>query len=164
MCGRASSRKLRGPPKGGWLAGKVVGSSHSQPHSTDKWLDRASPVHRHTKGPWTYVRRLWLMKFMKLGYSFNVHAWLPLCVAIWIGIVKNPDAPSKCWKEGRRLVITRLYLMWLLTRSHNMINHSLCVLVRGSGYDDHGLRALVRGLWVWRWSWKKWSRQDWLID
>ena len=43
---------------------------------------------------------------VNLRYSFNVHTWLPLCVALWIGIVKNPDAPSKRWKEDRWLVIT----------------------------------------------------------
>ena len=37
------------------------------------------------------------------GCSFNV--WLPLCVAIWIGIVKNPDAPSKRWKEDPHWLI-----------------------------------------------------------
>ena len=35
------------------------------------------------------------MEFIKLWYSFIVHAWLPLCMAKWIGIVKNVDAPSK---------------------------------------------------------------------
>ena len=32
----------------------------------------------------------WLIDLVKLGYSFNVHAWLLLCVALWIGIMKNP--------------------------------------------------------------------------
>ena len=41
---------------------------------------------------------------------------MPLCVAIWIGIVKKPVAP-KHWKEGCRLVITWLYLLWLLACS-----------------------------------------------
>ena len=63
---------------------------------------------------------------------FGGHGWLtwifiqysarlPLCVAIWISIVKNRDAPSKHWKEGGRLVITRLYSMWLLPCSNAMI-------------------------------------------
>ena len=41
---------------------------------------------------------------------------------------------DETYKGGRRLAITRLYSMWLLTRSHKMINH--------------GLRALLWGLWV----------------
>ena len=87
--------------------------------------------------PWslTYVRRPWLMEFIKLRYSFNVHAWLPLCVAIWISILKNTDAPSKHCKGRLQLVGSQLYSMRLLTRSHNLINH--------------GLRALVWGLKVW---------------
>ena len=32
--------------------------------------------------PKTDVRRPWLMMSVNLGYSFNVHAWLPLCVAM----------------------------------------------------------------------------------
>ena len=30
---------------------------------------------------------------------------------VWVGIVKNPDVPSKRWKEDRWLVITQLYSM-----------------------------------------------------
>ena len=51
-----------------------------------------------------------------------------------IGLVKNPHAASKQWREARRLIVARFYSMQLLTRSHNMINH--------------GLFALVRCLWV----------------
>ena len=69
------------------------------------------------------------------GYSFTVHAWLPLCVAIWISILKKPDAPSRHWKENRRFVITRLYQM-LLWHFKYMINHGLCAFVRCCGYDD----------------------------
>ena len=76
-------------------------------------------------GPRTYVRRPWLMEFIKLGYSLIDHAWLLFCVAIWMGIVKNLDAPPTHRKEGRQLVITWLYAMCLLTRTHNMINHGL---------------------------------------
>ena len=85
-------------------------------------------------------RLYWLIDLVKLRYSFNVHAWLPLCVAIRVSIVKNLDAPSKCWKEVSLMVTKRLYSMWLLPRSNAMINH--------------GIRALIRGLWVWQWiSW-----------
>ena len=56
-----------------------------------------------------------------------------------------------------------LYLMWLLTRSHNMINHSLQALVWGLWV----WRWLVRGLWVWRWLiqglWV-WRWLDWKTD
>ena len=88
-------------------------------------------------GSRTYVWSLWLFDLVELRYSFNVHAWLPLCMAIWIGILKNPDAPFKCWKEDCRLAITHFYSLWLLPHSNAMINH--------------GLRGLVRGLWVWQW-------------
>ena len=54
-----------------------------------------------------------------------------LCVAIGIIIVNNQDAPSKHYKEGRRLVTKQLNSMWLLLHSHNMINHSLSALVWG---------------------------------
>ena len=47
--------------------------------------------------------------------------------------MKSLDAASKHLKECRRLLITRLNLMWLLTRSHDMINHSLRALVGGGG-------------------------------
>ena len=30
----------------------------------------------------TYVRMPWLIVFVNIGYSFNVHARLPLCVAM----------------------------------------------------------------------------------
>ena len=69
-------------------------------------------VSRGTHGPRTYVPRLWLIDLVKLGYSFNVHAWLPFCIAIWICIVKNPDAPFKCWKQDRWLVIKWLSSVW----------------------------------------------------
>ena len=49
-------------------------------------------------------------------------------------IVQNLNAPSKRWKEDSRLVITQLYSMLLLARSHNMINHGLCASV--VGYDN----------------------------
>ena len=60
----------------------------------------------------------------KLGYSFSVHAWLPLCVAL-SQIVKNPDAPSKRWKEDRWLAITwfiqyaklQVIITWSITAS-----------------------------------------------
>ena len=45
-------------------------------------------------------------------------------------IVKNPDAPSKDRKEDGRLVLVQLYSMWLLTRSHHIINHGLGELVQ----------------------------------
>ena len=48
----------------------------------------------------------------------------------------NLDTPSKQRKEGHQFVITWLNLMWLLTHSHNMINHDLHALVHGCGYDD----------------------------
>ena len=50
------------------------------------------------------------------------------CPSLWLSVsnVKNPDAPSKHWKEDRLLVITWLYSMFLLTGSQNMINHGLC--------------------------------------
>ena len=38
--------------------------------------------HRRIHSPQTYVRRPWLIVLVNLGYSFNVHACLPLCVAI----------------------------------------------------------------------------------
>ena len=43
---------------------------------------RGNMKHRHTHNPQTYVRRLWLIVLVNLGYSFSVHAWLPLCVAM----------------------------------------------------------------------------------
>ena len=55
------------------------------------------------------------------------------CPSTWLYELKNPDAPSKHWKEGRQLVIMRLYSMSLLTHSHDMINH--------------GLHALFQGVW-----------------
>ena len=39
-------------------------------------------THHHTHGPQTYVRGPWLIVLENLGYSFNVQAWLPLCVAM----------------------------------------------------------------------------------
>ena len=93
--------------------------------------------HHCTHDPLTYDPRPCLIHLVKLGYSLNVHAWLPFWVAISIGIMENPNAPSKCWKEDCWLVITWLCLMWLLPRSYCMINHSL--------------GTLVLGLWVWRW-------------
>ena len=44
----------------------------------------------------------------------------------------------ECWMEDRRLVITWLFSICLLTGSHNMINHSLRALVGGGGcvYDN----------------------------
>ena len=69
-------------------------------------------THRRTHSLRTYVWRLrpWLIN----GYSFNVHAWLPLCMPIWIGIVKHPDAPgweiAGCsWMGDRHLGIMGLY-------------------------------------------------------
>ena len=59
------------------------------------------------------------------------------CLDIWIGIVKNQDAPSWHWKEGRRLVLCgfiwcdylHVLMIWSITASI----------------------ALVQGLWVWWW-------------
>ena len=42
-------------------------------------------------------------------------------MAIWIGIVKNLDAPSRHWKEDHLLVITWLYSMWLHVHPHSDI-------------------------------------------
>ena len=40
--------------------------------------------HRRTHGPQTYIRRLWLIVLVNLYQSFNVRAWIPLCVAITV--------------------------------------------------------------------------------
>ena len=39
-------------------------------------------AHRRTHDLQTYVQRPWLIVSVNLGYSFNVHAWLPLRVAM----------------------------------------------------------------------------------
>ena len=47
--------------------------------------------------PKTYVRRPWLIVSVNLGYSFNVHAWLPLRVATskqWRTRMLLPNAGS----------------------------------------------------------------------
>ena len=46
-------------------------------------------------------------KIIFIGYSFNVHARLSIQVAPCIGIVRNPDAPSKP-RNGMNIVV------WLL--------------------------------------------------
>ena len=89
----------------------------------------------------------------KRGYSFNIHAWLPLFAVIWIGIVKNQNAPSIHWRVDHRLVITRLYSMWILAHSINMNNHSLLALVCGcdDGYyikQDSRSHITMSGGWV----------------
>ena len=54
-------------------------------HSTNPaHLIRLRPGHRHTHHPQTYVRKPWLIVLENLGYSSNVHAWLPLYEsALW---------------------------------------------------------------------------------
>ena len=63
--------------------------------------------HRRIHGPQTYVRRPWLIVSINFGYSMHD------CPSAWllVSIVKNPDAPSKCWKEDRWLVITWFHSM-----------------------------------------------------
>ena len=78
----------------------------------------------HTHGSQTYVQKEWLIVLVNIGYSFNVHAWLPLYMAIWIVIMKNTNAPSEGWKVDSWLVITWLYcanlqvfITWSITAS-----------------------------------------------
>ena len=93
------------------------------------WYD---PAERRTHDlPCERRTRYRLIHPVTVWYSFSVHAWSPLCVAIWICMVKISDAASKCWKEDHWLVLMHLSLMWWLPCCINMINHGLCPLVRG---------------------------------
>ena len=82
--------------------------------------------HRPNYRTRTYVWRTWLMELIKHGYSLNVVAWLTLHMAIW-GIVKNPDDPSKRWKEGCRLVIALLYSCLRHSYFCNALSKSLSI-------------------------------------
>ena len=54
-------------------------------------------LHGRIHGPQAYVRRPWLIVSINFGYSTHD------CPSGWllVSIVKNPDVPSKCWKEDR---------------------------------------------------------------
>ena len=71
------------------------------------WLNESWETHRRIHGPQTYVRRPWLIVSINFGYSMHD------CPSAWllVSIVKNPDAPSKCWKEDRWLLITWFHSM-----------------------------------------------------
>ena len=67
---------------------------------------------------------------------------MPDCLSawLWVSIVKNPDAPSKRWKEDRWLVdfIRCANIQVLLARSTTACVHKF----GGCGYDD-GAHILV---------------------
>ena len=58
--------------------------------------------HRRTHGLQTYIRRQWLIASVNLGYQFNVHAGLPLCVAM----SQHCEEPGCSFQtmEGRSLI------------------------------------------------------------
>ena len=62
-----------------------IQSIHMVIKTCDYLIALTSPYtmyHRRSHSPETYVRKPWLIVMVKLGYSFNVHASLPLCVVI----------------------------------------------------------------------------------
>ena len=73
----------------------------------------AISYHRRTHGPETYVRKPWLIVLVNLGYSFNVHASLPLCVAI----SQHCEEPGCSFQtlEGRSLIGYYMTLFNVLT-------------------------------------------------
>ena len=84
-----------------------------------------------------HVLRPWLIVLVNLGYSFNVHAWLPLRVAM----SQHCEEPWCSFQtlEGRLLIGYYMTLFDVLTYwfSTWSIKASIC--------------ALVRVLWVWWW-------------
>ena len=70
--------------------------------SSETFSQKGSSPHRCTHGPQTYVPRSWLIVLVNLGYSFNVHVRLPLCVAM----SQQCEEPGPYFQtmEGRLLI------------------------------------------------------------
>ena len=71
----------------------------------------------------TYVRRPWLIVSINIGYSFNVHAWLPLRVAM----SKHCEEPGLSFQmlEGGSPIGHNVVSCNVLTDYHDTINHGL---------------------------------------
>ena len=92
-----------------------------------------SYFHRSTHSPLTYVQRPWI-DLIKLRYSFSIHAWLPLCVAIWIALSRT------FWKEDASVadwLFTRLSSMWLLPCFNTDQSRPSCISSRNVGMKMH---------------------------
>ena len=92
--------------------------------------------HRFTQGPQTSVRRPHVVDCV---VTSDIHSMFILdCPSawLWVSIVKNPDAPSKCWKEDRWLVNSgyiqygnlKVFITWSDTAWVHYFG--------GYGYDD----------------------------
>ena len=78
-------------------ASEMEAAYEEQLHSK---LQEQSKSNRHSRGPQTYVLRLWLMEFMKTRIFIQSSFWIaPLCGCM-NQLCEELDSPSKHWKAG----------------------------------------------------------------